>query len=162
MAVDVDSDYDGSSRASSRLSSRPDSRASSVSRSRRTSDTAKRPLRSFGTESTLAESYEEDEVERIVPKQLDRETGTIPEAEEEETPASPNRKKRFSASETDLPQDGMNAVDEGISQKSDRIAQKVLEIQQKVCVYLVAVMHALCLQMHRLAGKRTSGRPPHE
>ncbi|KAJ6610915.1 AEX-3 domain-containing protein [Mycena sp. CBHHK59/15] len=131
MAVDIDSDY-GSSRPSSRLSSRPSSRLSSVSRSRRTSDAAKsRPLRSFGTESTLAESYEEADLEHSVPKQLDRETDTIPEGEEEE-PASPNRKKRFSASETDMPQDGMNAVDEGISQKSDNIAQKVLEIQQKL------------------------------
>ncbi|KAJ7092723.1 AEX-3 domain-containing protein [Mycena epipterygia] len=131
MAVDIDSDY-GSSRPSSRLSSRPGSRAS-VSRSRRTSDAAKRPLRSFGTESTLAESYEEADLERVVVgKQMDRETDTIPEGEEEETPASPNRKKRFSASEADMPQDGMNAVDEGISQKSDKIAQKVLEIQQKL------------------------------
>ncbi|KAJ7487595.1 DENN domain-containing protein [Mycena galericulata] len=126
MAVDIDSDY-GSSRPSSRLSSRPGSRLSS----RRTSDAAsKRPLRSFGTESTLAESYEEADLE-LGAKPLDRETGTIPEGEEEELPSSP-RKKRFSASEADMPQDGMNAVDEGISQKSDRIAQKVLEIQQKL------------------------------
>ncbi|KAJ7783780.1 AEX-3 domain-containing protein [Mycena maculata] len=133
MAVDIDeSDY-GSSRPSSRFSSRPGSRMSSASRSRRTSDAAssKRPLRSFGTESTLAESYEEGDLEHK-PKPLDRETGTIPEGEEDEVPASPARKKRFSASETDMPQDGMNAVDEGISQKSDRIAQKVLEIQQKL------------------------------
>ncbi|KAJ7293573.1 DENN domain-containing protein [Mycena rebaudengoi] len=129
MAVDVDSDY-GSSRPNSRLSSRPNSRLSSVSRSRRSSDAAKtRPLRSIATESTLAESYEEADLG----KQEERETGTIPEGEEEEDiPPSPSRKKRFSASERDMPQDGMNAVDEGISQKSDRIAQKVLEIQQKL------------------------------
>ncbi|KAJ7900342.1 AEX-3 domain-containing protein [Mycena olivaceomarginata] len=139
MAVEIESDYDGSSRPSSRQSSRPASRMSSTSRpgSRRASDAAKRPLRSFGTESTLAESYEAADLdfERVVAAKLDRETGTIPEAEgeDEESPASPNRKKRFSASETDMPQDGMNAVDEGISQKSDRIAQKVLQIQQKVC-----------------------------
>ncbi|KAJ7634301.1 DENN domain-containing protein [Mycena polygramma] len=136
MAVDIDaddSDY-GSSRPNSRASSRPGSRMSSTSRTSRSRDTTKRPLRSFGTESTLAESYEaaDLDMERVISvKQLDRETGTIPEAEEEEAPASPNRKKRFSASEADLPQDGMNAVDEGISQKSDRIAQKVLQIQQK-------------------------------
>ena len=28
----------------------------------------------------------------------------------------------------------MKAVDEGISQKSDKIAQKVLQIQRKVCL----------------------------
>ncbi|KAJ6575111.1 AEX-3 domain-containing protein [Mycena capillaripes] len=134
MAVDIDSDYDDDeSRPDSRLSSRPGSRMSSASRSRRASD-AKRPLRSFSTESTLAESYEaaDLDMQHVGPaKQLDRETDTIPEGEEDEMPASPNRKKRFSASETDMPQDGMNAVDEGISQKSDRIAQKVMQIQQK-------------------------------
>ncbi|KAK7064234.1 DENN domain-containing protein [Favolaschia claudopus] len=138
MAVDIESEYDGSSRPSSRMSSRPASRMSSTSRpgSRRASDASKRPLRSFGTESTLAESYEaaDLDMERVVAAKLERETDTIPEAEveDEETPASPNRKKRFSASEADMPQDGMNAVDEGISQKSDRIAQKVLQIQQKL------------------------------
>ncbi|KAJ3515404.1 hypothetical protein NLJ89_g1778 [Agrocybe chaxingu] len=128
MAVGIDdSDY-GSSRPQSRLSN------ASGSRSRRPSDAAKsRHLRSFGTESTLAESYgddietiEEDESEKPA-----RETGTIVEDDEEEQQTA-TKKKRFSASEMDAPQDGMNAVDEGISQKSDKIAQKVLEIQQKL------------------------------
>jgi hypothetical protein len=157
MAVDIESDYDdGSSRPNSRLSSRPGSRVSS--RSRRTSDAAKRPLRSFGTESTLAESYEaaDLDIERV---KLERETGTIPEGEEEETPASPNRKKRFSASETDMPQDGMNAVDEGISQKSDRIAQKVLEIQQKVCRFSSRLT---ALSQRYTAGECADGGPAHD
>ncbi|KAK0506225.1 DENN domain-containing protein [Armillaria luteobubalina] len=128
MAVGVEeSDY-----GSSRPNSRPSSRLSSFStpRSRRTSDAGKtRHLRSFGTESTLAESYEEDNVEPV--EKIERKTGTIEEDDEEE-PLSPTRKKRFSATEVDVPQDGMNAVDEGISQKSDKIAQKVLEIQQKL------------------------------
>jgi len=128
MAVELDdSDY---------VSSRPQSRLSNVSgtRSRRTSDAAKsKHLRSFGTESTLAESYGEgvvDEDDTTTPSKLIRETGTIIEDDEEEQSAA--KKKRFSASEMDAPQDGMNAVDEGISIKSDKIAQKVLEIQQKV------------------------------
>ena len=54
---------------------------------------------------------------------------TVQEEEEEVTPA---KKKRFSATDVELPSDGMNAVDEGISMTSDKIAQKVLEIQQKV------------------------------
>jgi len=126
MAVELDdSDY-GSSRPQSRLSN------VSGSRSRRTSDASKaRHLRSFGTESTLAESYAED-IEAVeeeeTTKTIVRETSTIAEDEEEPT----TKKKRFSASELEVPQDGMNAVDEGISQKSDKIAQKVLEIQQKV------------------------------
>jgi hypothetical protein len=53
--------------------------------------------------------------------------------EEDEAPQSPTKVKRFSASTgTEGQQDGMTAVDEGISERSDRIAQKVLQIQQKV------------------------------
>ncbi|KAF9478515.1 hypothetical protein BDN70DRAFT_879853 [Pholiota conissans] len=129
MAVEIDdSDY-GSSRPQSRLSNM------SGTRSRRTSDAAKtRQLRSFGTESTLAESYGEgieavDEEGLPAHGKIDRQTDTIVEADEEEPVA---RVKRFSASDVDVPQDGMIAVDEGISQKSDKIAQKVLEIQQKL------------------------------
>lgn len=127
MAVDVDeSDY-GSSRPDSRLSSV----SSPASRTRKSSDSGKtRHMRSFGTESTLAESFGDGPDDVLIGKN-DRETGTIEEDEEEETP-SPNKRKRFSASDVDMRQDGMNAVDEGISQKSDKIAQKVLEIQQKV------------------------------
>lgn len=129
MAVDVDeSDY-GSSRPNSRLSNS----SPGPSRSRRPSDaTRNRQLRSFPTDSTLAESYGELIAEGGLLGKIERETGTIEEDEEEDVPASPAKKKRFSASEVDMPQDGMNAVDEGISQKSDNIAQKVLEIQQKV------------------------------
>lgn len=130
MAVDLDdSDY-ASSRPTSRLSNR------SGTRSRRPSDAAKsRHLRSFATESTLAESYGElidADGEGLGPSEKTvRQTDTIVEDDEEEPVA---RRKRFSASEMDAPQDGMDAVDEGISQKSDKIAQKVLEIQQKVSV----------------------------
>lgn len=127
MAVELDdSDYS---------SSRPASRLSNVSgsRSRRASDASKtRHLRSFGTESTLAESYGDviESAEEGHASEKHRMTDTIVEDEEEEVVTA--KKKRFSASEVDMPQDGMNAVDEGISQKSDKIAQKVLEIQQKV------------------------------
>lgn len=146
MAVGVEeSDY-----GSSRPNSRPSSRLSSFStpRSRRTSDAGKtRHLRSFGTESTLAESYDGDSVEPV--EKIERKTGTIEEDDEDEPPLSPARKKRFSATEVDVPQDGMNAVDEGISQKSDKIAQKVLEIQQKVC--FVIFHFFTILTMPRLA-----------
>lgn len=134
MAVEFDeSDYGGS---------RPHSRLSNVSgsRSRRASDASKsRHLRSFGTESTLAESYgepiqsvieEDDEADATIRERL---STSIPEVDEE-----PISKKRFSASEINIPQDGMNAVDESISQKSDKIAQKVLEIQQKVSSYTLS------------------------
>ena len=135
MAVDFDSDYGGGA-------SRPGSRLSSVagSRSRRPSDAAgakHRQLRSFGTESTLAESYDSEDAgvaqatsHNVVSKI--REASTIKEVDEEEQPLSPNKKKRFSASDLEGQQDGMNAVDEGISLRSDNIAQKVFEIQQKV------------------------------
>ncbi len=128
MGMD-ESDY-GSSRPNSRLSS------FSTPRSRRASDAGKtRHLRSIGTESTLAESYESDGLERPVMEKVERETGTIEEDPEEEADATTTKKKRFSATEADLPQDNMNAVDEGITLQSDKIAQKVLEIQQKVSVF---------------------------
>lgn len=122
MAVDIDeSDY-GSSRPQSRMSTR------SAPRSRRTSDAVRtRQLRSFATDSTLAESYGEEVVRDD--RRSEHAQETIVEEEEE---PSALKKKRFSASEMDMAQDGMNAVDEGISIKSDSIAQKVFEIQQKV------------------------------
>ncbi|GLB36150.1 putative protein with domain found in a variety of signalling proteins, always encircled by uDENN and dDENN [Lyophyllum shimeji] len=128
MAVDIDdSDY-ASSRPSSRLSS-----TSAPSRSRRASDatTRTRQLRSFGTDSTLAESYGDIDGEDSRANTSEREIGNIPE-DDEESPMTPSKKKRFSASEVDLPQDGMTAVDEGISKQSDKIAQKVFEIEQKL------------------------------
>jgi nicotinamide N-methyltransferase len=134
MAVDVEeSDYgDMSSRPGSRMSAA----RSASGRSRRSSDVVKdgsvnsgSRLRSVGTESTLAEQYENGD-ETLVHGKTDRETDTI--AEEDETPSSPAKKKRFSATQGELVQDGMMAVDEGISERSDRIAQKVLQIQQKV------------------------------
>ena len=128
MAVGIDDSEYGDD-----MESRPLSRLSSLSgktRSRRPSDAA-RPLRSFSTESTLAESYGDGKDDTIVVSTIERGTETIIEEEGEESVPSP-KKKRFSATDVDLPQDGMNAVDEGISQKSDKIAQKVLEIQHKV------------------------------
>ncbi|KAG6890405.1 hypothetical protein C0995_008759 [Termitomyces sp. Mi166 len=129
MAVDLDeSDY-----ANSRPNSRPSSRLSSTSRpsrSRQPSDAATkaRLLRLFGTEETLAETYGEIEDEELPTKNMTKTKETIPEADGSMTP----NKRRFSASELNMPQDGMSAVDEGISVKSDKIAQKVLEIEQKL------------------------------
>ncbi|OJA18722.1 hypothetical protein AZE42_01245 [Rhizopogon vesiculosus] len=134
MAVDVEeSDYGD-------LASRPGSRMSAArstsGRSRRSSDAIKdgsvssgSRLRSIATDSTLAEQYENGD-DTLVHGKTDRETDTI--AEEDETPSSPAKKKRFSATQGELVQDGMMAVDEGISERSDRIAQKVLQIQQKL------------------------------
>ena len=138
MAVGVDDSEYGDD-----MDSRPLSRMSSVSgrtrsRSRRPSDAA-RPLRSFSTESTLAESYGDGKDDTIVVSTIERGTDTIVEEEGEEAVPSP-KKKRFSATDVDMPQDGMNAVDEGISQKSDKIAQKVLEIQHKVRYPIVCIL----------------------
>lgn len=133
MAVDIDDPEYNSSRPSSRPASRLSS--SSHPRSRRQSDATtgkSRRLRTLPTDSTLAEAY--DDQDHTLTTKIECRTETIEESEEEAAvPLSPSRKKRFSATEADLPQDGMNAVDEGISQKSDKIAQKVFEIQQKVC-----------------------------
>ena len=133
MAVDVDdSDY-GGSRPSSRLSTRSAPSTSGGGGYRFPGDTRTRPLRSFSTESTLAESFAHGD-DMI---KTERVTGTV--MEEEEEPESDERekgmekkKKRFSAGADVEHHDGMKAVDEGISQKSDKIAQKVLQIQRKV------------------------------
>ncbi|KAL9716244.1 hypothetical protein Ac2012v2_000690 [Leucoagaricus gongylophorus] len=120
MAVDLEeSDYAGS-RPQSRLSSASGMRVSDA-------ETRTKMLRSFATDSTLAEKLEESEM--TSPQISEKELNT-PEKTEEPSPLP--RKKRFSASELEVVQDGMNAVDEGISIQSDRIAQKVLEIQQKL------------------------------
>ena len=139
MAVDIDDSDEDESRPASRSSSRPDSRISRsnsrASRSRRASDAGSRTkqLRSFGTESTLAESY--DHLKEEAQAKLDLTKGAVIE-EEDEAPQSPTSKKRFSATAVEGQQDGMTAVDEGISERSDRIAQKVLQIQQKVRSWL--------------------------
>ena len=134
MAVDIDdSDEDDDSRPASRSSSvgrlsRPNSR---TSRSRRTSDAGMRKqLRSFGTESTLVETYETMREEAQGKLEIAKEE--VIEEEDEAPPQSPTKTNRFSASGGDGQQDGMTAVDEGISERSDRIAAKVLQIQQKV------------------------------
>jgi len=143
MAVDIeDSDEDDDSRSVSRTSSRPASRlsrpSSRASRSRRTSDAGARmkQIRSFATETTLVEPYDvaKDEVQA----KLDLTKGPVIE-EEDESPLSPTN-KRFSATGVEGQQDGMTAVDEGISERSDRIAQKVLQIQQKVKSLLIALL----------------------
>jgi nicotinamide N-methyltransferase len=151
MAVDIDdSDYEDS-----RPSSRMSDNSSEHARTRKVSDASKvtmKQLRSFSTESTLAESYSGsadtagggsvDGCDEIGAVQSERHTGAIEEVDEDDAAVSPAKKKRFSASHEDAPQDGMTAVDEGISQKSDKIAQKVLEIQQKVCVLLFIRLYA--------------------
>jgi len=126
MAVDLEeSDYTGS-RPQSRLSS-----ASGMQSRVSDAETRAKMLRSFATDSTLAEKLEEDEV--TCPQIHEKELKLL---EKNKEPSPPPKKKRFSASELEAVQDGMNAVDEGISIQSDRIAQKVLEIQQKASFFL--------------------------
>ena len=100
--------------------SRPSSRRSSV-----TSGGGSRALRSFGTESTLAEDVEAEESIPDKQQQADQNS-------DEKVDTEPTKIKRFSATQHDAPGDGMNNVDENISERSDRISRKVLEIQQKV------------------------------
>lgn len=127
MAVDME-ESDFESRPSSRMSSR-----SAPSTIRRPSESRPRPVRSFSTESTLSESYRtEGRDDTLVGKSSVRDSTVEEVDEEDEDGVMATRKKRFSATRSDLPQDGMTAVDEGISQKSDKIAQKVLQIQRKV------------------------------
>ncbi|KAH9944370.1 DENN domain-containing protein [Epithele typhae] len=124
MAVDVDvddSDY-GGSRPSSRMSSR-----SAPSTYRRPSDASRHPMPALDAAESFANGDD------LLVK-TERVTGTVMEEDEEEMEAEKKRreekkKKRFSAGDEG---DNMKAVDEGISQKSDKIAQKVREIQRKL------------------------------
>ncbi|KAF5390328.1 hypothetical protein D9757_002945 [Collybiopsis confluens] len=123
MAAGVEGSDAGSSRPSSRLSN-----ASSV-RSRRPSDPGNpRNLRSFSTESTLAESYRGD---GTILAPTERANGTIKEEDETSSSEAP-KKKRFSVSDIDPPQDGMGAVDDKITERSDKITEKIFEIQAKL------------------------------
>jgi hypothetical protein len=115
MAVDVDeSDYEGD------VASRPGSRMSAArstasgSRSRRVSDPIKggsvssgSRLRSFGTESTPAEQYETVTRLLCTEKVIVRLTRLR------------KKTKRLTATQAESVQDGMMAVDEGISERSD-------------------------------------------
>ncbi|KIP11944.1 hypothetical protein PHLGIDRAFT_98631 [Phlebiopsis gigantea 11061_1 CR5-6] len=122
MAVDVDESEYGS-RPSSRLSSR------SAPSTMRRSGSRTRLLRSFSTDSTLADSFTGSARDDARSKR----TSTVPEVEEpEEELATNKKKKRFSGSRNDVVQDSMAAVDEGINLKSDKIAEKVLQIQRKL------------------------------
>ncbi|KAI0285313.1 hypothetical protein BGY98DRAFT_1092930 [Russula aff. rugulosa BPL654] len=161
MAVDIeDSDEDDDSRPGSRMSSssigRPSRPNSRTSRSRRTSDAGTRKqLRSFGTESTLVETYETMREEAQGKLELAKEEVI---EEEDEAPQSPTKTNRFSASGGDGQQDGMTAVDEGISERSDRIAAKVLQIQQKLENALAADRERHWKSPSNSEGESTEGR----
>ena len=139
MAVDVDESEYGS-RPSSRLSSR------SAPSTMRRSASRTRLLRSFSTDSTLADSFTGSARDEARHKRA----STVPEVEEpEEELATNKKKKRFSGGRNDAAQDAMAAVDEGISLKSDKIAEKVLQIQRKVCSALLVRVHVLTLSSAR-------------
>ena len=118
---DEEENYDSRPVSPGSIGSRPTSRPSSRPTSRRPSRS--RPMRSFSTESTLADHDDQSNIPL-------HET-TI---QEDEEPESAQAKKRFSVVSEDQSQDAMAAVDEGIHDNSDRISKRVLQIQQKVCL----------------------------
>lgn len=129
MAVDMDESEYGS-RPTSRMSSR------SAPNMRR-SGSRSRPLRSFSTDSTLAESYSHGALREEGVSKHPHRTSTVPEMPEpEDSDSTSKKKKRFSAGRGE--QDAMTAVDEGINQKTDKIAQKVMQIQRKLETALAA------------------------
>ena len=111
--------YDSRPASPGSTGSRPSSLPSSRPTSRRPSRS--RPMRSFSTESTLAEHDEE------LSRPLHETT-----IQEDEEPDVMQAKKRFSMTSDDQGHDAMAAVDEGIHDNSDRISRRVLQIQQKV------------------------------
>lgn len=117
MGMDlVDSDMDshhGSERSVGSRSRSMSRRPSAASGSGRTFP----PMRSFSTESTLAETVAEG-----TPYLND----SVIEEEAEESATMEDMKGKYQSP------DAMAAVDEGIEDNSGRIAQKVMQIQQKV------------------------------
>jgi hypothetical protein len=114
--------------------SRPSSRRSSV-----TSGTGARHIRSLGTNSILAEDTEAEAAEasdaqKEKEKEKEKEKTDVENEEKKDgEEVEPTKLKRFSATQRDMPGDGIYAVDQNISERSDRISRKVMEIQQKVC-----------------------------
>ncbi|GJJ09686.1 hypothetical protein Clacol_003910 [Clathrus columnatus] len=110
--------------------SRPSSRRSSVN-----SASGPRPSRRLGADGPLPEDVEaEEEATQYKPhksKDDEKERPSKEKEKENEEEIEPKKLKRFSATR-DLPGDSIYAVDENISERSDRISRKVLEIQQKL------------------------------
>jgi EEF1A N-terminal glycine/lysine methyltransferase len=131
MAVGMDdmaSEFSDDGSQYSRPASKAGSRRPSVSGR---SSSRSRHMRSFATETTLAESSSKDELHSKVDTVIEEN-----EDEERERPLSPQKKKRFSAGNIgEAGQDGIAAVDEGIHERTDRIAEKMLQIQQKVRIF---------------------------
>lgn len=131
--------------------SRPSSRRSSIN-----SANGSRPPRSFGVSGPLTEDVEAEEEAAAGDNKLQagktdsekdkflKATGKEKEQEkkekEQETEVEPKKLKRFSATR-ELPGDSIYAVDENISERSDRISRKVMEIQQKVFFSLLFHSH---------------------
>lgn len=122
--------------------SRPSSRRSSI-----TSANGSRPPRSFGANAPLTEDTEgEEAAAEEGKKSTANRNGNNAETDkdksntekdsdkdkEQKGEVEPKKLKRFSATR-EHPGDSIYAVDENISERSDRISRKVLEIQQKVC-----------------------------
>lgn len=157
---DVGSEDGSSSRRESVSSSRPSSLAGSEH---------SQPLRSFGTATTLADDGLADSHPlgdesnlTIGPmatvKEVDDEDLLEPEPELEKEKALPEKVlHRFSATRHESHLDGLNAVDLGISERSDAVAQKMIQIQHKVrtcvtCASYTMLIHFLPkLQSARLS-----------
>ena len=122
------SDPGTTSRPGSALSSRPSSRADGE---------VSQNLRSFGTATTLADDGLADS--HPIGDESNLTIGpmsTVKEVDEASDgvgePLSEKALRRFSATRRESHLDGLNAVDNGISERSEAVAQKMLQIQAKV------------------------------
>jgi len=90
-----------------------------------------RPVRSFGTASTLAgdEDVKSGDDKNLAEASEDI-TAVHPTSDGE--PLTEVRLRKFSATHMDSTTDGLKGMDHGITEKSDQVAQKVLQIQQKL------------------------------
>ena len=129
--------------------SRPSSRMSTMSApsTLRKSESLQHVLRASSTQSTLVESvsmgnlrgnssYKEKDHRDLHEIKASHRTSTVPEVdepeEEKDTESVAARKKRFSASRGDLPQDGMAAVDDALSHATALVNQSISNIQRRV------------------------------
>ena len=153
ITVQIDPDeFDAESRPSSRMST------VSAPSTLRKSESHPHILRASSTQSTLVESASMGNLRASASGEKEHRgrdeirashrTSTVPELDEPEedkdTESVAERKKRFSATRGDLPQDGMAAVDDALSHATALVNQSISNIQRRVSASFSQSCMRLC------------------
>ena len=141
-----ESDHSQVSNFTNRTGHRFASGRSNASRPGTSSGVGARPMRSFGTASTLANRASEDSHAEenlpddtlVSPKEEDSVSNNKDSIELSDAPQP--RKRRFSNTASEAHLDGLDAVDLGISQRIDTVSEKMFAIQAKVSLVLTALL----------------------